>query len=56
MTEDMGVLRGRNVAAIREMRRLHVTEWSDPRGYDMVVVPKVCMGQEWKVGTMDGEN
>jgi len=41
VTSDTAELRGANVRAIREARRLHVGEWSDARGYDLVVAPKV---------------
>jgi hypothetical protein len=41
VTEELSQLRARNVASIREVRRLHWQEWSDSRGYDLVVVPKV---------------
>lgn len=41
VTSDTGELRAANVRAIREARRLHLEEWSDGRGYDLVVAPKV---------------
>ncbi len=41
LTGDLSDARAANVRGIREARRLHVEEWSDGRGYDLVVAPKV---------------
>lgn len=46
---EPGQLRAANVCAIREARRRHAAEWSDARGYDLIVAPKVGVGGQFLV-------
>lgn len=39
-SEDLSELRTRNTQMIRACRGLHLSQWSDSRGYDLLLAPK----------------